>query len=251
MSPLVSLITVCYNSASTIADTFESVLAQEHRPLEYLIIDGASTDDTMAIAEKYRPRFEAKGIDFRASSEPDDGLYDAMNKGIRQAQGELIGIVNSDDWYEPDTVATAVEAYAQNPENVVYGMLRIYKEERLYMLRQYTHHFLHEHICQHPTWFVPRKLYDKYGLFDTQYRVAGDFDLAQRLRQAGVGFTRLEKVMSNFRIGGNSTQSDRGFLEYAEIRYKYGIISKEERDGLRLRYRYGRLKSRVRGWLMG
>ena len=120
----VSIITVTYNSEKTIVRTMESVLAQTYLTLtqgskgsptpliEYLVVDGASKDRTVEIAESFRVRMEEAGIRLRIQSEPDHGIYDAMNKGIRMATGDIIGIINSDDWYEPEAVETAVETFA-------------------------------------------------------------------------------------------------------------------------------------------
>ena len=102
MNPLISIITVCFNSSKTIRQTIESVLNQTYTNIEYILVDGKSTDNTVAIIEEYAPQFTAKGIVYRWVSEPDAGIYDAMNKGIKLATGEWIGIINSDDWYELD-----------------------------------------------------------------------------------------------------------------------------------------------------
>ena len=114
----ISIITVAYNSEKTIAKTIESVLGQQAAPekpfqIEYLIIDGSSSDRTVEVAEGYRAKMEEKGICYRIVSEPDRGIYDAMNKGIRLAEGEIIGIINSDDWYEPDALKTVVETFEE------------------------------------------------------------------------------------------------------------------------------------------
>ena len=108
---LVSIITVSFNGEDTIARTIESVLGQTYQNIEYILIDGASTDRTVEIAESFRPRFEEKNMPFTVISEPDKGMYDALNKGTRAAHGELVGQINSDDWYEPDAVETMVNLY--------------------------------------------------------------------------------------------------------------------------------------------
>ncbi|MBQ7482227.1 MAG: glycosyltransferase, partial [Lachnospiraceae bacterium] len=106
--PSVSIITVTYNSGATLKRTIESVLAQTAAPREYIIVDGCSTDDTLSIAESFRETFDEKGISYSVISEPDNGIYDAMNKGIRLAMGDIIGMINSDDWYEPCAVETVL-----------------------------------------------------------------------------------------------------------------------------------------------
>ena len=113
MHKTVSIVTVTYNSEETLGATMESVLGQTCTEIEYLIVDGASTDGTVAVAESYRERMERKGIRLRIVSEKDRGIYDAMNKGIRMATGDVIGILNSDDWYEPDAVETVLTEFGK------------------------------------------------------------------------------------------------------------------------------------------
>ncbi|MBR6486346.1 MAG: glycosyltransferase, partial [Lachnospiraceae bacterium] len=122
----VSLITVAYNSEATIGRTIESVLAQTVPPKEYLIIDGASKDSTVSVAEGYREAFEKKGISYTIVSEPDNGIYDAMNKGIKRAAGDIIGMINSDDWYEPCAVETVLSTYAKEEFDLFYADLRMH-----------------------------------------------------------------------------------------------------------------------------
>ena len=105
---LVSIITVAYNSEKCIRKAIESVLNQTYPHIEYTIVDGLSKDNTVAVAKEYEEKFQEKGYTYRIVSEKDNGIYDAMNKGIRMATGELIGMINSDDWYEPIAVETAV-----------------------------------------------------------------------------------------------------------------------------------------------
>ena len=137
----VSIITVTYNSEKTIAATMESVLAQTYLALtqeskgsptpliEYLVVDGASKDRTVEIAESFRVRMEEAGIRLRIQSEPDQGIYDAMNKGIRMATGDIIGIINSDDWYEPEAVETAVETFTAAGCDVMFADIRLHRAD--------------------------------------------------------------------------------------------------------------------------
>ena len=125
---LVSVITICYNSEAVIRKTIESVLAQTWPEIEYLIIDGASKDNTVAVAREYEERFAARGISYQIFSEPDKGIYDAMNKGIRKASGELIGLINSGDWYEPDAVETAAQAYEREHYDLFYADINLVRE---------------------------------------------------------------------------------------------------------------------------
>ena len=125
MKPLVSITTATYNSEKTLARTIESVLNQTYAPLEYLIVDGLSKDRTISIARDYEERFKKRGISYTIISEADKGMYDAINKGIRRANGVLIGNINSDDWYEPDAVERIVEKYLETQFDFLYGDLNI------------------------------------------------------------------------------------------------------------------------------
>ena len=125
---LVSIITVAYNSEQTIARTIESVLAQTYENVEYLIIDGASKDNTVRVAETFQKKFEDRaGYSLKIVSEPDRGMYDALNKGARLAHGELVGQINADDWYEQDAVETMVRFYQQEQFDAAWGSIRIKK----------------------------------------------------------------------------------------------------------------------------
>lgn len=236
---LVSVITPCYNSGSTIEKTLECIENQTYKNMEYIIIDGGSTDDTLKIIEKHRDRLPK---DFKLVSEKDNGIYDAMNKGVRLAKGQLIGIVNSDDWYENDTVEQAVRNYSGNQYEVVYGMQRNFFQEKEKAAFIYHHDFLPEQMITHPTCFVTADAYRDFGVFDTSYRSAADYDLMLRFFESKkVVFTPVMRVMSNFRLGGMSG-SQTGVRENAAIRYQRGYMSKK-------RYRFVMLKSHIYQWL--
>lgn len=129
----ITIITVCYNSGNTIARTIESVLAQDYDDIEYLIVDGVSSDNTVAIADSYRARFSEKGISYVVKSEPDEGIYDAMNKGVVAASGDIIGILNSDDCYAwHDILSTVAQAFEENRTDTLYGNLLYVKDEKPY-----------------------------------------------------------------------------------------------------------------------
>ncbi|MCM1184234.1 MAG: glycosyltransferase [Roseburia sp.] len=232
---LVSILTPCYNSAETIENTLRCVEQQTYRNIEYIVMDGGSTDGTLEIIRRHQDRLPGR---FRLISEKDNGIYDAMNKGLRLAEGHLIGIVNSDDWYEKDTVEQIVSGYQGNRYEVVYGMQRNYlngKEKSVFL---YHHDFLPEQMITHPTCFVTKAAYDDLGVFDLQYRSAADYDLMLRFWESGkVVFTPVMRVLSNFRLGGMSS-SQIGVRENAAIRCKRGYMSKK-------RYRFVTLKSQI------
>lgn len=202
-NPLVSIITVCYNSANTIEDTIRSVLEQTYRNIEYIIVDGKSTDSTMSLVKKYETLFEGR---LHYISEKDDGIYDAMNKGIEMAGGELIGIINSDDYYELDAVENIVKQYKHNKEQVLYGMMRIIEGDQERRIVMDSHHFIREVMIPHCTCFVKREIYIKYGKFDLRYKYVADYDLMLRLSQIkDITFTPVYVITSNFRVGGASS----------------------------------------------
>ena len=220
---LVSVITPCYNSGKTIEKTLECIENQTYHNIEYIIVDGGSTDETLEIIEKHRQRLPER---FRLISEKDSGIYDAMNKGIGLATGQLIGIVNSDDWYEKDAVEQAVAHYQGNPYEVIYGMQRTYLNGREKATFIYHHDFLPQQMITHPTCFVTADTYRDFGTFDLQYRSAADYDLMLRYFESKkVVFTPVMRILSNFQLGGMSS-SQTGVRENATIRYRRGYLSK-------------------------
>ena len=203
---LVSIVTVCYNSENTIRATIESVLAQTYSQIEYIIVDGASTDATVAVAREYELRFQEKGFLYRIVSEKDNGIYDAMNKGIGMATGQLIGILNSDDWFEPNAVETAVNAYAEDPYDVFYADINLIKENGTVIVKHSKmDRFPTSRHWNHPTTFVTRQTYDELGKFRC-IGIADDFDFYLRVRRAGKRIAIRNVILANFRTGGVSNQ---------------------------------------------
>ena len=236
---LVSVLTPCYNSVKTIEKTLECIEKQTYKNIEYIIVDGGSTDGTLELIEKHRDKLPKQ---FTLISEKDQGIYDAMNKGIGLAKGALIGIVNSDDWYEENTVEQVVKCYQGNSCEVVYGMQRTYlngKEKATFI---YHHDFLPEQMITHPTCFVTKDVYKELGVFDLKYRSAADYDLMLRFYESKkVIFTPVYQVLSNFQLGGMSS-SQVGVRENATIRYERGYMSKKK-------YYFIMLKSHIYEWM--
>ena len=232
---LVTVLTPCYNSAKTIEKTLECIERQTYKNIEYIIIDGGSTDETLNIIEKHREKLPDK---FTLVSEKDSGIYDAMNKGIALSNGKLIGIVNSDDWYEDNTIEQIVTNYQGNVCEVVYGMQRNYLKGKEKSTFIHHHDFLPEQMITHPTCFVTKETYKEFGVFDLKYRSAADYDLMLRFYESGkVIFTPIYQVLSNFGLGGmSSTQV--GVRENATIRYERGYMSKKK-------YYFVMMKSRI------
>lgn len=202
---LVSIVTVSYNSEKTIRRTIESVLEQTYQHMEYIIIDGESTDNTVSIAEEYAVRFQEKGIKYSIISEPDYGIYDAMNKGISKASGELIGIINSDDWYEIQTVATIVQKYKETHYDLIFGDLYMVKPDGYSFIKKAKKsRYVTSRHWNHPTQFVHRKIYEKF-----MYRcenISDDMDFYFRVIKEGYHIEVVNEVLANFQIGGVSSR---------------------------------------------
>lgn len=206
-----TIVTIAYNSAEEIGRTIESVLAQEQGDtpytLEYLIIDGASSDDTVAIAESYIPAMDARGITYRISSEPDRGIYDAMNKGIRLAEGDIIGILNSGDWYEPMAAAAAADTFARTGCDLMYANICMHRTDgSTFVKKARQRKFQTSRDWNHPTTFVKAQLYKQYP-----FRCLGihdDYGFFLQMRRQGRRIVTVDKTLADFVMGGASNHKD-------------------------------------------
>lgn len=224
--PLVSIVTVCFNSAKTIRRTIESVLNQTYVNIEYIIVDGKSTDGTVTIIEEYAPLFAERGIQYRWVSEPDDGIYDAMNKGIIMATGEWIGIINSDDWYELDACDNVIN-HSQYNCDLIFGIVAYWRDGCVSFAKQISLDSMQDEPVIHPGVFVRRLVYQKIGVYDTEFKIAADYDFLARCYRLNVNSSILLKLVANFTHGGIS--STNLFLSKKEsliIQEKYRLISK-------------------------
>ena len=209
MEPLVTIITATYNSAATLADTLETVAGQTYPNIEHLIIDGASSDETATRAARY-PHVS------RFVSEPDKGLYDAMNKGIKLASGEIIGILNSDDFYADNRVIEKVVDLFRNPEILaVYADLQYVDPKntsriiRHWKAGDYDQQaFFYGWMPPHPSFFVRKQLYEQCGVFNTSFRHSADYELMLRfLLRYNAPAAYLPEVVVKMRMGGQSNAS--------------------------------------------
>lgn len=216
----ITLITSTFNSASTVEDTFRSVLYQTFHDIEYLVIDGGSTDGTLDLIRSYEPKFEGR---MKWKSEKDKGVYDAMNKGIRMATGDVIGFLNSDDFFTTDDcLSTVADAFAQNDIDAIYGNIHYVNPDDLsLMVRFYSSKRFRPSLMRlgfmpaHPSFYCKRCVYQKYGVFDTSYKIASDFELL--LRFIYVNHIRTKYIAKDFvtmRMGGLSTS---GFRSHQQI----------------------------------
>lgn len=219
--PDLSIITVAYNAASTIGRTIRSVLCQTteyERDVEYVIIDGGSTDETVDIIRSFDDQ-----IDYWVS-EPDRGIYDAMNKGIARATGEWIGILNSDDWYAEETFSHLAETIRENPEAdvVVGGVVRVTEDGTTgKLVLPPNEEFSALRPNNHPATFVKRDVYKRIGSFNLDFALAADIELILRIQAApDLNITRSNQTLTYMREGGASSGMG-GVVESARIEYQY------------------------------
>lgn len=207
-----SLITVTYNSSNTLACTIESVLSQSYPNIEYIIVDGASKDNTVSVIKEYEPKFHGR---MKWISEEDKGLYDAMNKGIRMATGEVVGIINSDDFFtSPDVLQQVADTFEANQElDAVYGDVHFVHPDNLEKgVRYYSSKIFKRKLMKlgfmpaHPSFYLRSKCFEKFGLYKTDYKIAADFEFLLRVIYKGnIRTLYLPMDMVTMRTGGAST----------------------------------------------
>jgi len=204
----VSVITVVWNNKDTIKDAIESVLNQTYENIEYIIVDGASTDGTLGIIQSYGNKVS------KLVSEPDKGLYDAMNKGLKLATGDVVGILNSDDFYvDNEVIQKIVDTFDIKRVESVFADLvyvkpsNLEKTIRYYDSSKFTPaKFAYGWMPAHPTFFVKREVYERYGVFKIDYKIAADYEiLARFLHKYDVNYAYLPEVIIKMRLGGVST----------------------------------------------
>ena len=209
-NPLVSIVTSTFNSEKTIRCAMESVLNQTYPYIEYIIADGMSTDSTLSIVEEYKDKFESKGYIFRWVSGKDSGIYGGMNKGIRIATGEIVGIVNSDDFYEPNAVENVVTAYKDSNFDLIYGNISIVDANGKTVgikKSKKMKHLLSTRYWNHPSTFVSQRLY-KERLYDESFKYYADWDFILWVHRNYKNIVVIDKLISNFRLGGATTRTD-------------------------------------------
>ena len=216
--PLITVVTVVYNGEATLEQTILSVVNQTYDNVEYIIIDGASTDGTLDIIKKYEDR-----IDYWQSGS-DKGIYDAMNKGIGLATGEYVALLNAGDWYERNTCEIVIHEVKASHADVYYGLLRnVNSEHEVMSVKGNTINNIARDMISHPTCFISNEIYKKYT-YSLEYKSASDYDFVARLVQDSVHFQFIEQILCNFLLGGMSSGMI-GDIETNAIRYKYNYIS--------------------------
>jgi len=184
----ISIITVCLNSAETIEDTIKSILIQDYKEIEYIVVDGGSSDGTLDIITRYRNNIS------NIISEPDEGIYRAMNKGIKVATGDIIATLNSNDVYADQTiVGQMVEFIRSNGLDAAYGDLTYIDHNnsdhvtRFWKVGEYKRRaFYHGWVIPHPTFFCRKQVFEKYGYFNDNFQIAADFELMLRFIEKAV-----------------------------------------------------------------
>lgn len=205
----ISIITVCFNSAQTISDTIHSVANQDYPDIEHIIVDGGSTDGTAKLIEN------ASGI-ARYVSEPDKGIYDAMNKGIAMTTGDVVGILNADDFYARNDVISKIIAvfHEQNVDACYADLVYVDKNDTNKIIRYWQSSsykkglFLKGWMPPHPTFFCRKSVYEKYGVFNLDYKIAADVEILFRfIEKVGISTAYLPEILIRMRMGGTTNKS--------------------------------------------
>lgn len=227
----VSIITIVYNNRDTIADAIDSVLSQTYPDIEYIVVDGLSKDGTIDIIKSYGDRIST------FVSEKDAGLYDALNKGVRLATGDVIGFLHSDDiFYNDNAVASVVEAFAQNKTDSIYADL-VYVDRqnpekviRNWKSGEYRHSsFKNGWMPPHPTFYVKKDVYQKLGLYNTTFKSAADYELMLRyLYKHKISTAYLPEYLVRMRVGGKSNVTLKNRIRANKEDYQAWVINKLE-----------------------
>lgn len=254
----ISVITATWNSGRTIGDTLRSVFYQSFTNVEHIIKDGGSKDDTLEICKNFEQKYykdECKGRTINILSDKDKGIYDAMNQGVKAATGDVIGILNSDDFYTSDDVlARVAEEFEKNPElEAVYGDIHFVKDENL---KKCTRYFSSRYfrpwalrfgfMPAHPSFYVRREVYEKYGLYDLDFRTSSDFEMMVRLFvKEKIRSKYINKDFVTMRAGGESTaglEAKRKVnRDIAGSLKKHGVYSNQFFQSLRYFWRIGEI----------
>lgn len=229
---LFSIVTVCFNSVKTIRDTFNSILSQSCYDYEYIVIDGGSNDGTIEIIKEYEPKFEGR---MQWISENDNGIYDAMNKGIRLSKGEYLNFMNSDDTFEYEALAKTREIIQMNHNNFViyYGITRtINSEKQEISISRKNHNFLEYMTINHQACFIHKQIFEKYGNFDIKYKICADYKLLLIAKLNNEHFYPMDHIIVNYyqdglsRILIDKTREENEKLKYElKINNRWNLIN--------------------------
>ncbi|MCS6153488.1 glycosyltransferase [Shewanella oncorhynchi] len=224
--PKITIITACFNSESTIERAINSLVNQSYKSIEYIVIDGGSTDRTMEIVNKYR------GLIDICISEPDSGIADAWNKGISHASGDIIGFLNADDLYSYDTLEKVANYYKDDSSSILYGECIFVDDGEIISLNK--KYFEINSLKSgfgfvHTTCFVPADIYRKVGGFDTSYKIAIDTDFLIRCCNKNVQFVKGDHSVYMYLGGVSDSYSKRAYFEFCDSLFKHNVINISER----------------------
>ena len=215
---MISIITATFNSAKTLKDTIQSVLRQTNKDFEYLIIDGGSTDETIDIVKSYESEFSGR---LKWVSEKDQGIYDAMNKGIKMASGDVVGILNSDDYFTSDDILQTVDnAFKSHEIDAIYGDIHFIRDGnpqkciRYYSSRMFTPFWLRfGFMPAHPSFYCKREVFERAGLYSLDYKIGADYEMMVRLfKKYKIVSRYINKDFVTMRTGGASTRNVKSHL---------------------------------------
>ena len=235
----VSIITVCYNSEKHVRTAIESVLNQTYKNIEYVVVDGNYTDATMDIVKSYEPLFNGR---MKWISENDNGIYDAMNKGIAMSTGDLIAILNSDDIYiDAHVIEDVVKQIQSSETDTIYGNIKFVKSDNIEKVTRVWKSSMFIPNCfqkgwhpPHPAFFVKKKIYDQYGKFDISFDVSADFELMLRfLEKYNISTVFYDRFIVKMRLGGESTGSLKRI-----IRGNKNVIRAFKKNNIRVSFLY-------------
>jgi glycosyltransferase involved in cell wall biosynthesis len=214
---LITIVTVVFNGETFIEDTIKSVIGQNYLNIEYIVIDGGSTDKTLDVLRRYNDK-----IDYWRS-EKDNGISDAFNKGINLAKGEIIGLVNADDYLNDNALQIVMNSYSREKPKVICGGMKITHPRRSAVTWYSTLDGIDKEMTiAHPATFIPKTIYNSCGLYDLQYKVAMDYEFILRVINKGVEFEFLRSILTTMRAGGvSSRQYWRVLIEITKARKKY------------------------------
>lgn len=211
--PLVTIITVVLNGESFLEQTINSVLNQTYTNIEYIIIDGGSKDKTLTIINKFKNK-----IDYWIS-EPDNGLYFAMNKGIGLANGDLIGILNADDYYEPNAISQIINSYLKTNAAILHGDIILESNKSKIRMKPDFNKMMQQPSIFHPTCFVKKEVYNKINCFNTSYKISADYDFLLRCIKNNFKFEYVPEIITHFRPGGMSASCASNIEGYKIMKY--------------------------------
>ena len=222
---IVSIITASYNSENTIHTCMESVLNQDYKEIEYIIVDGKSNDNTISIIKKFKKKYS----EIKSISEKDHGIYDALNKGIELAKGDIIGFVHSDDFLaSPTIISNIIEKFKCHNCDGVYGDLKyvdkknINKTKRIWKSSAFSKHLLKKGwMPAHPTLFLKKSIYSNYGTFDLNYKIAADYKFILGIfKKTNLKFIYTPEIITVMRTGGTSNKSLKNIIKKSVEDYK-------------------------------